>query len=331
MLGCAIIGAGFMGEIHAASMHHIPSAQLKWVVDKNPDRAKELAQPNNARYTDRIDPVLNDPDVVAVIHCLPTIFRLDFLKQYVSAEKHIFCEKPLARTLTEARAIKRLLQGYKKVFMVGHVVRFFWEYEQTRQLVRSNAIGTPGIVRFSRCGGFPRGGTDWYGDYEASGGAALDLSVHDFDYMLWTFGPIKRIFAKGLAKTQLRHGDYMLAILKFANGMIAHSEVSWAEPLGSFFTRFEVCGSKGMIEFDSRKASSFTLTEKAVGDDTLPGLVVPQRAELESPFVRELKHFIQCIEQKKKPLITVDAGLRALTASLGCLESIQTGRPVNIK
>lgn len=331
MIGCAIVGAGFMGGIHAASLRQIPSAQLKWVVDKDLNKARALAAPNKARPTNQLDSVLSDPEVVTVIHCLPTVFRLEFLKQYIAAGKHILCEKPLARTLAEARAIKQFLQGYKKIFMVGQVVRFFWEYEQTRQLIRSNAIGTPGIARFSRCGGFPRGGTDWYSDYEMSGGAALDLSIHDIDYMLWTFGLVKRVYAKGLAKTNLRHGDYMLAILKFANGMIAHAEVSWAEPLGSFFTRFEVSGSKGMIEFDSRNAPPFVLTQKAVDEDTPAGLVVPQRAELESPFLRELKHFIHCIEQKKKPLVTVDDGMRALTVSLSCLESIQTGRPVSIK
>jgi UDP-N-acetylglucosamine 3-dehydrogenase len=331
VIGCAVIGAGFMGSIHAASMRHIPSAQLKWVVDKELDKARALAEPHKARYTDHIDPVLNDPEVTAVIHCLPTPMRLEFLKQYVAAQKHILCEKPLARTLAEARAIKKLLQGYKKVFMVGQVVRFFWEYEQTRQLVRSGAIGTPGVARFSRCGGFPRAGRDWYGDYEMSGGAGLDLSVHEFDYMLWTFGPIRRVFAKGLAKTGLTHGDYMLTILKFANGMIAHSEVSWAEPLGSFWTSFEVSGSKGMIEFDSRMAPPFVLTQKAPAGSAAPGIVVPQRAELESPYPRELKHFIQCCEKNKKPLITVEDGLRALTVSLSCLESIETGRPVTIK
>jgi UDP-N-acetylglucosamine 3-dehydrogenase len=333
MIGVAIVGAGFIGQIHTSCISSIENAKIRWVLDIDENTGARLAEKTGAEYTRELSPILADRETQVVIHGLPTVYRLGYLQEYVDAGKHIFCEKPLARTLEEAKKIVRLVKTYSKLFYVGHVVRFFWEYEQAHRLVKEKAIGSPGIARVSRCGGFPDfGSNDWYGDFEKSGGVALDLAIHDFDFLLWTFGGVKRIFASGMLGRDVHHADYMLAILNLQNGMLAHAEASWCEARGSFWTAFEIAGSEGLIEYDSRTAKPLGLMKKQRNEtDPTDRALVQEKPLIENPYLRQMRHFLSCVESGSKPLVTVSDAYQALQVSLAAVESIRTGKPVTIK
>jgi UDP-N-acetylglucosamine 3-dehydrogenase len=333
MIGAAIVGAGFIGQIHSSCIEAIEGAKIRWVLDIDENSGMRLAEKTGAEYTRELSPILADRETHVVIHGLPTIYRLGYLQEYVKAGKHIFCEKPLARTLDEAKKVVRLVRAYRRIFYVGHVVRFFFEYEQAHRLVKEKAIGTPGIVRVSRCSGFPNFGSgDWYNDFEKSGGVALDLAIHDFDFLLWTFGPVRRIFASGLLPRTIHHTDYLLAIMNFQNGMLAHAEASWCESRGSFWTSFEIAGSEGLIEFDSRTAMPLVLMKKHKEEKESAGTAtIKEKPLTENPYLRQMRHFLSCVETAEKPRVTVADAYRALQLSLSALDSVRSGKPVTIK
>jgi len=326
----AVVGAGLMGNVHADSLACIGGISLKWVVDKHESRGKALAEKYGATWTTDVNPMLKDSSTQIVVHALPTYHRLEYLKKYIDAGKHILCEKPLARNLEDAQTILNSATGYDKVFMTGHVVRYFWEYAHARNLIESGEIGNPGIARLSRCSGVPasRNGTDnWYLDFQRSGGVLLDLAIHDLDWLLWTFGPVKRCFAQ-MTDPKDRHADYALGIIKFKNGVLAHVETSWSEAPGSFWSTFEVSGSCGIMEYDMRDAKTLTLTHKSASHDAKPGTVVPESPTFESPYMSEMKHFVECIEKGKKPLTGVKEAYEAARLALDLIKSAQTGMPV---
>lgn len=331
MVGVAIIGAGCIGSVHCNRLSQIPQAKILYILDNEIEKAKSLAQKYGGKSTCNLSDVLNDKNVDCVIHALPTYERLKFIEEYIKYNKHIFCEKPLARTLDEADKIFSLLKNYKKQVQVGHVLRYFYEYKTIRDLIKNNSIGNAGIARLSRCGGFPVGANGWYADYEKSGGVALDLIIHDFDWLLWTFGRADRITAKGLLNKKISKTDYVLSVIHFKNGIIAHVEGSWAEPAGTFWTSVEISGSGGIIEYDSRAQNPLAVTYKGDGEKIVPGTVVPESPSDNEPYLIQMKEFISCAENNKKPSVGIKEGLEVLKVSIAALKSIElNGEPIKI-
>ncbi|MBN1900357.1 Gfo/Idh/MocA family oxidoreductase [Candidatus Sumerlaeota bacterium] len=329
-MNAAIFGAGLMGGVHAASLASIPDVKLKWIVDQNKTRGKELASTYGARWTSDADAAIRDSETEIVIHALPTPTRAPFLKRYLREGKHIFCEKPLARNQSEAKEILQCIKGYDHVFMVGHVVRFFWEYVQARQMVLKGDIGKPGIVRVSRCGGAPASRDkkdNWYLDFARSGGVILDLAIHDLDWLLWTFGPAQRAYAQTV-KVKKDVPIYALGIIKFKSGVLAHVEASWMETPGTFWTAFEICGSGGMIEFDMRNQSALKLSRKKALPEMKSGTIIPEAPCLESPYTTQMKHFIECVRKGKKPLTGIQEANNALNLAMDLIESSTKNKPV---
>lgn len=331
MIKFAVVGAGFIGGVHCDRLSQIPGAEIAWVIDKDVKKAKKIATNIKAKISCNIDDMLKDKSVDAVIHALPTFERFSFLEKYTKSGKHIFCEKPLARTIEEGEKIASLLNKNEKKVYIGHVVRHFWEYKILREQIKNGEIGTPAIARLSRCSGFPYGAGEWFGDFKKSGGAALDLSIHDFDWLLWTFGKADRVSARSIIKKELKYIDYVLAIVHFKKGVIAHVEGSWAEA-GGFYTSVEVSGSGGIVEYDSRAQSSLLYTPKETGSAAAKTAVIPENPSYSDPYLFQLKHFIDCIKNDKKPLVSADDALESLKLALGAVKSIeQGGEPVVLK
>jgi len=328
----AIVGAGLMGSIHAGSLSKMPEASIKWIVDRDKTRGGRLAKAIGARWSPSIDAVIKDAETELVIHAIPTPFRLPFIKKYMAAGKHIFCEKPLASNLKEAQAIRDAARNYKPVFMAGHVVRFFWEYAHARETILSGGIGKAGIVRLSRCCGKPASfdkKDNWYLDYKRSGGVFLDLAIHDLDWLLWTFGSAARVFGQNLGSKGIAE-DYGLGIIKFKNGVLAHVEASWAEPDGSFWTGFEASGTEGMLEFDMRDAATLTLAKKKKTAGSAAGTIVPESPSSESPYQKEMRHFIQCVQGGAKPLAGAADAFNAARLAFALMESARTNKAIEL-
>ena len=325
----AIIGAGFMGNIHGESLEQVPQIQLKWVCDRHKGRGQSLAKKCGAEYTSRPEDFISDPETEVVIHALPTQYRLEYVRKYLNAGKHVLCEKPLALRESEADEISKLAQKSKTVFMTGQVVRFFPEYARARDMIRSERIGKPGIVRISRVGGPPKSfdvKDNWYLDYARSGGCLLDLAIHDLDWLLWTFGPVKRGFAQNLASSG-RPVDYALGILKFKSGVLGHVEAGWAESPGYFHTSFEISGTGGLLEYDMNDSATLSYSPTSSEKKSSGGTVVPATPYEESPYVRQLRHFVECIENGKKPLAGVREGWKAVHLALKLKESSEKNVP----
>ncbi len=106
MTNIAVVGAGTMGTMHAASCRALPNAHLAWVVDEERERAATLAAPTGTRVTADLAEALADPTLDAVILAVPTPFHRALTEQAAAAGKHVFCEKPIALSLDDARAIR---------------------------------------------------------------------------------------------------------------------------------------------------------------------------------------------------------------------------------
>ncbi|UOQ45442.1 Gfo/Idh/MocA family oxidoreductase [Halobacillus salinarum] len=321
-----LIGAGTMGAVHAASYSTIKDAELVGIADFSTEKAKALAEETGAQAFSSFEEAMELAGEVDVIDiCLPTYLHKEFVIKAAEHADSIICEKPLARSLEEAREIIDACKTKGKRLFVGHVVRFFQEYTRIKELVAAGKVGKPGVVRTSRGGVFPVGSENWYADFEKSGGLVLDLLLHDFDYLRGCFGEVKRVFAKKIPLAEQR--EYALVTLRFQNGVIAHLEGTWAHQ--GFSSAIEVAGDEGIIDYNSAKSSPLHLVKKDA-ETSGAGVEVPESPLKASPYQNELAHFIHCIKTGEEPLVTAEDAYRAIEIATAAQTSCDTGEPVEL-
>lgn len=324
MLRVGIVGAGTMGRTHAAAYLKLPNAQLVGIYDVDRTFAERVASQFGAKPFDNYDSLLQQVDMVDI--CTPTPTHLDLVLTAAQAGKHILCEKPLGRTLEQCEKMIEATQKAAVTLMPAQVLRFFPEFKQARDLVLAGAVGKPAAIRTKRGGPYPRAANDWYADVEQSGGPILDLVIHDFDWLRWTFGEVERVYAKALTFKKLRYIDYALITLRFRSGPIAHVEANWADPSG-FKVDFEIAGDAGMIAYDSRFALPIMVAKQDEGVGS-GGVAVPESPLAEDPYYLEIKHFVDSVEQGQSPSITAEDGMKAVEIALAALESARTGKVI---
>ncbi|UCH33300.1 MAG: Gfo/Idh/MocA family oxidoreductase [Armatimonadota bacterium] len=323
--GVGVIGCGGMGTSHAGYFAALPDVEVVACADSVAPAAQQLAQQHDARaYTDP-EELLDDPRVTIVAICTPTPLHADLIEASAQRAKHVFCEKPIARTLADARRAIDAAKDAGICLMIGHVLRFFPEYAMAKRLLDDGTVGRPAVVRTTRNSGYPRGAGDWFVDPDQSGGVMVDMVIHDLDFLLWCFGEAERIYCKALTYHGPEATDYALATVRFKSRVIAHIEGSWAHPPGTFFTKLEIAGDKGLLEYDSQAASPLQVWKKAVGDEKAPGVVVPESPLAESPYQIEICEFMDAVRTGRDPCVTPQDAYNALELALAALESALRG------
>jgi len=166
------------------------------------------------------DLLFSIPEVDAIDVCLPTYLHKEAVELAAHHGKHVFCEKPIALTVDDANAMISTCNSNGVKLGIAHVVRYFPEYEMAHDMIASAGWGQIGVVRFSRTGPFPKGWNNWYADFQLSKGVFVDLSIHDFDFLNWCFGPVERVQARKVSTE--RPMEYGLAVVRMKSGVIAH-------------------------------------------------------------------------------------------------------------
>ncbi|WP_410513777.1 Gfo/Idh/MocA family oxidoreductase [Paenibacillus sp. BR2-3] len=326
MKNVLLIGAGTMGRTHAEAYTAMKEVCLAGIVDSDAAAAENAAEQFSTRAFGSYEEAMIELDTVDVVDiCLPTYLHKEYVLKAADDGKNIICEKPLAGSLKDAREMIDYCKEKNIRLFVGHVVRFFPEYAKARQVMELDGLGDIAVVKASRISGFPRAWNNWYADYSKSGGLLLDLSIHDFDYLRWCFGEVERVFAKAYAPESPEGGGYALTTLTFCNGVIAHVEGSWSHQ--KFTTSFEIAGTGGIIDYDSAKDNPIISFKKSA-DKPAEGVAVPESPLLETPYYRELAHFLSCMESGEEPIVTAEDAYQALAISLAAIESSRSGMPV---
>lgn len=331
MIKIAVVGGtGKMGGRHLEAFSRIENAKVVGIVGRNKSRLKEIAETYDILPFTSLEELLHETEVDVIDICTPTHAHEKFAIEAAKAKKHVICEKPLGLSKDEAKKIidECGLQGVK--LFVGHTLRFFPEYADARKQVQNGAIGTPGVVRLNRGGPHPGERGIWYGDETLSGGVFLDLGIHDFDWLRWTFGEVERVMARHVKRSGEEGGalEFGLAILVMEDGTIAHVESSWAEP--AFEASFELAGSLGMITYNSTESFPVRLHIRKQATEPLTGAAVPKNVLKKDPYERMLEHFIDCLQGKCEPVITANDALKAIEVAEAVTQSARTGEPVQL-
>ncbi|MFG6114852.1 Gfo/Idh/MocA family protein [Halobacillus sp. MO56] len=330
MVRVLLLGAGTMGTVHAEAYNSLDNVEIAGIVDIRKEQADQLAAKVEASVYYSFEEAMEKIGNLDVIDiCLPTYLHKEYALKAADQVKNVICEKPLARSVEEAREMIDYCKNREVSLFVGHVVRFFQEYNRIKDIVETGKLGKPAVVRTTRGGTFPKAWQNWYGDFEKSGGLILDLLLHDFDYLRACFGEVERVFAKKIARKDADELsiDYALVTLRFKNGVMAHLEGTWAHQ--GFSSGIEVAGNEGIVEYNSANNTPLkhVSREKEAG---VAGVAVPESPLASNPYREELKHFITCIANGNEPIVTAEDGFYAIQIAMAAQQSCDTGKPVNL-
>ena len=321
-----IAGAGTMGNVHAAAWRSI-GAELKGCTSAHRVQSEALAARYEMMVYSDYAELVNDVEIVDI--CTPTPLHKPMVLEAAKAGKHVICEKPVAATLEDARAMIDACAAAGIRFFVGMVVRFFPQYRLAKELVAKGRIGQLGVLRLKRVAYVPQMPVDnWYVDETRSGGMVVDLMIHDFDYARWLAGEVERVYARRSRATE-GAAQYVQTVVRFKNGAIALIEGGWANPPGVFRTALDISGTDGVIEWNSdQTAPIHTFFPPTRNDSEAVGL--PIAGLLESPFTAEIHHAYQAIQTEARFEVTAGDALEALRIALAVKESLFTGGPVTL-
>jgi scyllo-inositol 2-dehydrogenase (NADP+) len=236
-----LIGAGLIGGAHSAVLRTIADAmpdalELTAVADPLAEHRELFTQLYGYRraFADGRD--LLDAAVDAVFVCTPTVFHAGLVHAAAAAGKHLFCEKPLAMSHAEARAMGDAVRRAGVKAQIGLVLRFSAIYTVMRHLLRTSDVGEPIAALFRDDQVLPVRGvhrTAWRKDRRlTAGGTLIEHGVHDLDLLTWFFGPIARL--RAWQQNRAGHAgieDYVAVELEFASGLRAQLVSLWHDML----------------------------------------------------------------------------------------------------
>ena len=324
-MNVAIIGCGGMGRLHAEMATNC-GLRVVGCADAVRKAAMSAAAPYRAKpFADPMS-AIKSREVDIVVITTPTTTHEKYVTAAANAGKHIFCEKPFGRSSEECkRSIVAANQANVKLF-VGHVVRYFHEFEALKTQIKSGAIGEPGWAKLYRGGIFPGNDKSWFRDYAQSGGVTFDCMIHDLDWVRYVFGEPERIFCQTLMRKTPVQVDYSQVTMRMKNGVIATIIGTWAHPSG-FKVKVEVCGSNGMVQYNSTEAPLSAEARKATFG---PSMIVPMSPVAVSPYQREWEDFLGWIEGRGTPRVTAQDALRAVEMAEAALQSAEKRQPVKL-
>ena len=331
-LRVGVVGGGAIAGYHLPRLRERAGAgdvELAAVADVNPAARATADKFGVGRFVADYREML--PDVDAVLVCIPTHLHADVAVDVLRAGKHVFLEKPVARTLEQARRIADAAAGSRAAVQVGFVRRFDEEWLAWREAVRSGAIGRPVVWRDAYTGHGPAGA--WFNRDDQGGGPFLDGTIHNYDFALHTFGPVAWVQAH---LRTMRAGSTALdtgtATLHFASGDELVLLWSWGVPAGVTGTRvFEFLGPAGTITWPRDEPPDATQRRFVIirGPDDKPAVRFVKDA-LTPAFARQMDEFIEVAQGRRVPGAGLAEGVEALRVALAVLESGRTGERVRM-
>ncbi len=328
-----------MGVTHLKAYRQIPGARIAALCDAvrlpldgdfsnisgnvgDPDPL--ILDMTGVKTTHNMDDLLADPEIDLIDLCVPTSVHPKLAIAALNAGKHVVCEKPLARTSALAREITEAAAHASGYFMPAMCIRFWPEYAWLKDAIDSGRYGRILAAHFRRVSEAPVWSKDFM-DGARSGGALLDLHIHDADFVQYCFGRPKAAYASGFP---YKSGaiDHVLAQYQVESGASVSAEGSWAMTQGfGFMMGYTAVFEHGTVDFDSRRGSD---AMRLFRDDHETVTIQPAGGD---GYLGELTHMVDSVLAGKPPhLVTAEDGLSAVEICEAEEASIRTGKIVTL-
>jgi myo-inositol 2-dehydrogenase/D-chiro-inositol 1-dehydrogenase len=324
----AVLGAGRIGNVHAAAIASVPAACLVAIADPVAAAAGAIKAQFGADIRS-IDAILASADVDAIVICTPTDTHADLIERGVQSGKAVFCEKPVDLSLARVKACLKVVAANGRPVMVGFNRRFDPDFMAVKAAIDAGKVGTVEMVTItSRDPGAPPV------DYIArSGGIFRDMTIHDFDMARWLLGEEpQEVVATAAVLTDPAIGaagdfDSVSVLLRTASGKQAVITNSRRATYG-YDQRIEVLGSRGMAAAKNTAMSNTVLADGAGFHE--PPLLNFFMTRYTAAYAAEIAAFVAAVAEGKPTPTTVDDGLRALALADAAVASVAERRVVTV-
>ncbi len=341
-LKVAVIGCGYISIEHLTHLTHSKYFEVMGVADVVKEVAKKRAKEFRIPYwTTNYQNLLSKKEIEAVLILTTPITHREIAITALRAGKHVFCEKPLASSSADCKAIAQAAKKSGRIFLLGYTMRHSPDALNLRKLILSGKIGRPVFFRdiWALSKGSPSPAIH---DAKKGGGVLFELS-HWLDFILFTFGKPKKVYAtmSRFKPDRTTADDTFLVIIDFASGDQAIWSVSWA---AKGFGRTPSCvgrhvrpitdiiGPKGSLHFPNADGKKILSLYKGKGQSlNRPAQKWHWETDWgasKNALAIELEHFYQCIRKGVRPLCTANDGLTTVALIEAIKKSSRMGKPV---
>lgn len=300
----ALIGIGGMGFVHYKAYKRIEGAKVIAVADPRVDMAREKIGEDDVNVYATIEELFANekPDMVDV--CTPSYMHADLSIYAMEQGCDVLCEKPMSVTEEDTARIIAAQEKTGKTFMVAHVVRFMAPYVYLKSVIDSGELGRPVHIQMKRISSVPRWSwEDWMRDPKKSGGAPIDLSIHDIDFAQYAFGAPKEISA--LHKVMTENDSFLVSNLAYDDFAVTiiggwyNAEIPFNASYTAIFENGAVISEGGKL---TKNGQPVDLALSDVGtEDT--GINISDT----DGYSEEIAYFVRCLEAGKKPEMVTPA------------------------
>lgn len=309
-LKALIVGAGYMGKNHARVLSSFENVDLVAIADTSIKTAQSVSKIYKAKPYNSLQSALKEitPDFVCIT--APTIHHYKLATECIKRGVPTLIEKPITDSISQSNKLLKLLTLKKTPVMIGHIERFNPVINEIRNRIRLGELGKIFKIHTQRFS--PP--TDRVNDVSV----IVDLATHDLDILKYIIDePIQRIYAETAAFNHKKE-DMMSALIRFKNGVIGLSEVSWLHP--TKVRHLKVIGQRGAYEANYLTQELFFYKQNSRNKDGYesPSIynsadVIKIAFEAKEPLEIELQAFVNALIHKKKMPVTALDGKNAIT------------------
>jgi myo-inositol 2-dehydrogenase / D-chiro-inositol 1-dehydrogenase len=311
-----IIGAGYIGGVHAQVLSGDERVSLASIYDVDRGRAERLARSCGAQAARSVEELIEATEAVYVT--TPNTKHTELAVMAAEAGKHVFCEKPMATTTTDALRVANAAQTARGVFQVGHNRRFAPVYAALKRILSEEDAPHSAHAKMNR--GELINPT-WVGDPQVTGGFLYETTIHMFDMLRFLFGEVRELAALGSTHEYPEEDDFSV-LLGFEGGVHAtlcsSADASWLFP----FERVEVFCHHRTIA--TREMESLLSSEGMEGKQTT--LSMHQLSKEEKwGYLQEDRAFVDSIVTGAPALVTAHDGYKSVELVDACYRAVRTG------
>ena len=318
MLKVGVLGAGHLGKIHLRLLNQSEKYQLIGFYDPDEKNAEKVAKEFGYKRFTTIDDLIEEVEVVDIV--TPTLSHFDCAKLAIEKGCHIFIEKPIAKTVIEAEAIKTLASQHHVKGQVGHVERFNPAF-----LAVKDMIDNPMFIETHRLAEFNPRGTDVP--------VVLDLMIHDIDIILSVVkSKVKDIHASGISVIS-ETPDIANARIEFENGCVANLTSSRISMKNMRKTRFFQKDAYISVDLLEKTAEVVRMKDAPEHPGDFDMILqndegIKKQIYFDNPKVEnnnaildELETFADAINNNTTPIVTLNNGAEALRIAQWVIDS----------
>ena len=324
-----LIGASTIAAQHMIGAIRANGGEVAAVMSASADRAATFAAEHAiARAASSLDDLLGSNDIDAVYISTTNELHRDQALSAASAGKHVLCEKPLALTLDDARAMVTRCRERGVVMGTNHHLRNAATHRAMREAIKAGRIGRPLFARVFHAVYLPPNLQGWRIEKpQAGGGVILDITVHDADTLRLVLDdePVAvtaMTSQSGMGREGLEDG--VMGVVRFASGLTAQFHDAFTTRYAT--TGFEVHGEEGSL------IGTDCMSQMPKGDIVLRTKdgETPLSIDHENLYARSVRLFQEAAAGRGSPAATGEDGIKSLSVALATREAARTGHQTAI-